>query len=279
MRWAERTFLSNWISLYFVMQSCGVFSALLRNWDIDERVNVLKQWDIHRSLCFLNHKHLSLPCYRNVSTVLFEILLGYGRLARRTISRLSSAAGLTAIIHLLHAERIHHDLLDLLRRCFSAVWTVCVLILHGFLVEADVWDGRDHFAKLQLVLPLLDIWDWLAAAFLCTVLLLVLRLVSVRSPLVRFACRWLCSSLASVGSDLVLPAVGSDLVLPAFGVALVLPAVGFALLPAVGFAFLPAVGFAVCLLLALLFCLLLVLLFCLLLVLLFSVLFSVAPDL
>ena len=116
--------------------------------------------------------------------------------ARRTISRLSSAAGLTAIIHLLQAERIHHDLLDLLRRCFSAVWTVCVLILHGFLVEADVWDGRDHFAKLQLVLPLLDIWDWLAAAFLCTVLLLVLRLVSVRSPLVRFACRWLCSSLA-----------------------------------------------------------------------------------
>ena len=29
-----------------------------------------------------------------------------------------------------------------------------------------------------------------------TVLLLVLRLVSVRSPFVRFACRWLCSSLA-----------------------------------------------------------------------------------
>ena len=51
-------------------------------------------------------------------------------------------------------------------------------------------------ATLQLVLPLLDIWDWLAAAFLCSVLLLVLRLVSVRSPLVRFACRWLCSSSA-----------------------------------------------------------------------------------
>ena len=54
--------------------------------------------------------------------------------------------------------------------------------------------GRDHFANLQLVLPLLDIWDWLAAALLCTVFLLILRLLSVRSPLVRFACRWLCSS-------------------------------------------------------------------------------------
>ena len=36
-----------------------------------------------------------------------------------TTPRLSLAAGLTAIIHLLQAERIHHDLLDfLLCRCF-----------------------------------------------------------------------------------------------------------------------------------------------------------------
>ena len=48
-------------------------------------------------------------------------------------------------------------------------------------------------AKLQLVLLLLDIWDWLAAAFFSSVLLLVLRLALGRSPLVRFACRWLCS--------------------------------------------------------------------------------------
>ena len=63
--------------MYFVMQSCGVFPALLRDWDIDERVNVLKQWKPPFSV-HSDHKHLSLPCYRNVSTVLFEILLGYG---------------------------------------------------------------------------------------------------------------------------------------------------------------------------------------------------------
>ena len=28
------------------------------------------------------------------------------------------------------------------------------VLLHG---EVDLWDGRDHFAKLQLILPLLDI--------------------------------------------------------------------------------------------------------------------------
>ena len=93
------------------------------------------------------------------------------------------------------------------------------LALDGFLVEVDLWDGLDHFAVFQLVLPLLDIcigsWmlrDWLAVAFHCTVLLLVLRLVSV--VVLWFA----------------LPAVGYALFLPAVGYALVLPAVGFALL-------------------------------------------------
>ena len=91
-----------------------------------------------------------------------------------------------------------------------------VLVLHGFVVEVDLWDGRDHFSKLQFLLLLLDIcigsWMlryWLAAAFLCDVLRIVLRLVSI-------AVLWFA-----------------------------LPAVGFALLPAVGCALLPAVGFAV----------------------------------
>ena len=86
-----------------------------------------------------------------------------------------------------------------------------VLVLHGCHVEVDLWDGRDHFAKLQLLLPLLDIcigsWmlrDWLAAAFLCEVFLLVLRLVSV-------AVLWF--ALPAVGCALLLPAVGSALVL------------------------------------------------------------------
>ena len=61
--------------------------------------------------------------------------------------------------------------------------------------------------------------DWLAAAFLCSVLLLVLCLVSV-------AILWFAS-----------PAVDHALLLSTIDSAL-LPAVGFALLPAVGFALL-----------------------------------------
>ena len=70
-----------------------------------------------------------------------------------------------------------------------------VLVLHGFHVEVDRWDGLEHFEKLPLILSLLDLcigsWmlrDWLAAAFLCEVFLIVLRLCLGRSPLVRFAC-------------------------------------------------------------------------------------------
>ena len=114
-------------------------------------------------------------------------------------------------------------------------------MLHGFLVEVDLWDGRGRFSKLPFLLPLLDIcigsWMlryWLAAAFLCDVLRIVLRLVSI-------AILWFASP--AVGFAL-LPAVGSCSSASAVGFALVLPAVGFALLPAVGFALLPAVGFA-----------------------------------
>ena len=32
-----------------------------------------------------------------------------------------------------------------------------ICVLHDFLVEVDLLDGRDHFVKLQLVLSLLDI--------------------------------------------------------------------------------------------------------------------------
>ena len=73
---AERSFLSILISLYFIVQSsccsCGVLAT-------GTSTNVLKQWDIHRSLCFLNHKHLSLHYRGNVRSVLFEILLGCGK--------------------------------------------------------------------------------------------------------------------------------------------------------------------------------------------------------
>ena len=63
-----------------------------------------------------------------------------------------------------------------------------VLVLHGFLVEVDLWDGRDHFAKLQLLLPLL-----LLSSVVCFSSLL--RLVSVAGYwLCSSACCWLCSS-------------------------------------------------------------------------------------
>ena len=63
--------------------------------------------------------------------------------------------------------------------------------------------------------------DWLTAAFVCTVFLLVIRLV-----LRLVSVEALLFALLAVGSALVLPAVGSAL----------LAAVGYALLPAVGYA-------------------------------------------
>ena len=53
--------------------------GVLRNWDIDGRVTVLKQWDIRRSGGLLSLKHLSLHYHKNVHNVLFEILLGGGK--------------------------------------------------------------------------------------------------------------------------------------------------------------------------------------------------------
>ena len=68
------------------------------------------------------------------------------------------------------------------------------LVLPDFLVEVDLWDGRDHFA-----LHLLDICIAGCNYSLLSVLLLVIRLVSVVVLWFAFACRWLCSSLAYRG--------------------------------------------------------------------------------
>ena len=83
-----------------------------------------------------------------------------------------------------------------------------VLVLPRFQRWVGRWRGRDHFAKLQLILPLLGIcigsWmlrDWLVA-FLRDVFLIVHRLVSV--AVLRF-------TLPAVGYVFVLPAVGHAL--------------------------------------------------------------------
>ena len=71
--------LSILISLFFVMQSSCCFLWCLGvdsrrrfgNWDIDGRVHVLKQWDIHRSLYLLNHKHLDVGCITTGTSAVF----------------------------------------------------------------------------------------------------------------------------------------------------------------------------------------------------------------
>ena len=116
--------------------------------------------------------------------------------------------------------------------------------------EVNLWDSRDFFVKLQVVLPLLNIWGWLADWMGCCwtpaslvwmgcrsltlycVLLLVPLLVS--GAVLWFALLPLAVLLSwhAVGLALLLPAVGLALLLPAVGFALLLPAVGLALLGA-----------------------------------------------
>ena len=59
------------------------------------------------------------------------------------------------------------------------------LVLHDFIVELDLWDGRDPFAKIQLSLPPLDSASVMLRDWPCP----------GHSPLVCFACRWKSSSL------------------------------------------------------------------------------------
>ena len=67
------------VHLDFVVRRHAVFVLFLHWWDIDGRVTVLKQWDIHFFSRQLNHRHLSLHHHMKVRSVLFEILLGCGK--------------------------------------------------------------------------------------------------------------------------------------------------------------------------------------------------------
>ena len=71
--------LLDFVVLRVFVLSLWCLLGVLRNWDIDGRVTVLKQWDICRSRYLLDHKHLSLHYHWNVRSVLFEILLGGGK--------------------------------------------------------------------------------------------------------------------------------------------------------------------------------------------------------
>ena len=90
-------------------------------------------------------------------------------------SRVSLAAELTAIEHLLQAERILHDLLDFLCRCFWAVWLKPIfgMVMFTLFWDASGLTGRLDCCSLTLYLP-------------------ALRLVSVVVLLVFLACCWLC---------------------------------------------------------------------------------------
>ena len=134
---------------------------------------------------------------------------------------------------------------DLWSAIFTVFWTflnLCFscrddfLVLHGFLVEVNLWDSRDLFVKIQLVLPLLNIWDWLADWMDCCCTSASL-IGWVAAPLL---CTVYFPSYLTFVSVAVL-----WFALPAVGCAPLLPAVGLALLPAVCFALLlAAVGFA-----------------------------------
>ena len=165
-------------------------------------------WDIRRSRCLFSVTS-TCRCITKGMSVVFCSRSSLVAVKIFCSSRLPLPDETT---HLLQSEKMRcamfsisdlwdlHGLLDFESLLLSCVW------IHDFLVEVDLWDGRDHFVKLQLSLPLLDICigsqmlqDRLAATFLCEVFLLVLRLVSV--VVLWFA-------LPAVGYALLLPAVG-----------------------------------------------------------------------
>ena len=136
-------FLFVWISLYFVLQFscclCGVFSALLRNWDIVGRVHILKQWDIHRSRCLLNHKHLSLA-------LLFCQLLVCSSACCWLSSSLNDVSSLLVAVHSLSAVDLALYLAVCLPlSCFKHVW-------HRFIGCLSLLCGAVH--GLFLFLPI-----------------------------------------------------------------------------------------------------------------------------
>ena len=119
LNWAERSFLSISISLYFVMQSSccllGVASQLgyQRSCRWTGAVGYSPV-----SVSFESQAHV-VALLQECQYVLFEILLG-GRKssARRTTPLLPLHAELTSSIICFQAERIHHDPRDFLCRCF-----------------------------------------------------------------------------------------------------------------------------------------------------------------
>ena len=87
-----------------------------------------------------------------------------------------------------------------------------LLVLHDFLVEVDLCDGRitsssfSSHCLLDICIGPQMLRDWLTATFFCAVFLLVIRLIL---RFVSVVALWF--ALSAVGSALVLPAVGCAL--------------------------------------------------------------------
>ena len=171
--------------------------CVLRTCDIDGRVTVLKQWDICRSRCLLNHKHLSLHRCRNVRGVLFEILLCCGEDLLLVAAVCSCWADFPDLLLknwknpslCSRSLTCLHDLLDFLNPCFWAVWMI--------FLYSPISSSKSTLGILVITSPC-PCWTSasLAATIFTTVLLFVLRLVSAVVLWFAFARRWLCSSLA-----------------------------------------------------------------------------------
>ena len=252
------------------------------------RVNVLKQWDTHRSRCLLNHKHLSLHYHTNVRSVLFEILLGCGQglplvavifscwadWAPR--SALYSATSLhlcfklkESVATLTISDLWDHGLLDFLSRCFCAVWMDDVPSV------SSPNPSVDAFPRILTCSPLSNKWSsfvpplislWITSVSFCTVKLWFLySTISTLKSIVGMVLN------TSPSFSSCCPCWTSASVIGCFWTAWLQLSSVMCFSSYFALSWSKSFG-SLCLLLAVLF-------FCPLLALLFSVLFIIAPDL
>ena len=109
------------------MQS-GVFSASLRNWDIDGRVNVLKQWDIRLSLRLLNHTS-TCRCITTGMSVVFSSYFA--------LSRSQSFGSLCLLLAILFLPAVGFALLACCWLCSSRFFSSLLQIFDVLVVRSS----------------------------------------------------------------------------------------------------------------------------------------------